>query len=520
MKVPSPAEIGLPDKISSWRSNQAEAVSVIITNPKRVTALAAPTGFGKSAVVVAAAILSKTPTCIVTNSRGLQDQYLDLYKSIGMVDIRGKRNYQCDLKPDYTCEEGHAARCPYKGTVGCPASNAEMRAATSSLVVTNYAKWTSARKYGQGMQHFKQVIFDEGHAMYEALANAMQVVLSHREIDKDLEIDFLSGEEAMEFPNWKPWASNARIVAEQAMIQAQARITGITDPKPSWVRHFTHMRNLVRRLTTISTANAKEWIVDETEDGFQFDPIRPGRYAESALLLKVPRIIIVSATLRPKSLFMIGIGRDNFHFQEFNSDFDPKRCPIYYIPTMRVDKNHTDLRQLWVKLDQIAAKRRDRNGIVHTISYARRDDILSLSRFAESMIINEKGEPPAAKIEEFIGSYPGGILVSPSVGTGYDFAGKAAEWQFICKIPFPDSRSKIVQARQHDDPEYGPYQAMQDIVQMCGRPMRSKEDRAETFMGDEHLNWFLPRFGHLAPKSFHGFFRRVDTVPPPPERLR
>jgi len=519
MKIPKPAEIGMPESISQWRSGQEEAISLAISNPKRVTSISAPTGFGKGPALVATALLSKVPTCIVTNSRGLQDQYLDTFKEIGMVDIRGRRNYQCDLKAEYTCEEGYAARCPYKGTIGCPSSQAEMRAATSSLVVTNYAKWCAAKKYGQGMSHFQQVIFDEGHDAFDALASAMQVLLNHHEINKDLAMDFPRNDYTSDIANWKPWAAKARAQAESEMVAAQARITGVSDPKPSWVRHYTHMRNLSRRLATIATCNPREWIVDEIEGGFQFDPIRPGRYAEAALLLRVPKIIIASATLRPKTMFMLGIGKDKFEFKEFDSDFDAKRCPIYYSPTMRVDRRNPDLRMLWVKLDQIAARRQDRKGIIHTISYTRRDDVISSSRFSGNMIINQKGEAPSEIIEEFRAAGPGAILVSPSVGTGYDFPRSDAEWQFICKIPFPDSRSKIVQARQHDDKEYGPYSAMQNLVQMFGRIMRSKEDRGESFIGDAHMEWFLPRYGHLAPKSFHGFYKTVTTVPPPPPPL-
>lgn len=519
VRIPTPQEIGLPEKFDKWRPSQEEGFSMIINGTKRVTALSMPTGSGKSLCVVGAAIHSGKPTCVVTNSKGLQSQYMRDFEEIGMVDIRGRNNYTCDLKPDYTCEEGYASRCPYKGTVACPSSAAEMRAATSSLVVTNYAKWTSARKFGQGMAHFQQVIFDEGHDSYSALANAMQVTLNNKEIEETLKVKFLQGEEASEFANWKPWAAKARADAEIAMLLAQSKISGVSDPKTSHVRHYTHMRNLTRRLATISTANAKEWIVDQTETGYQFDPIRPGRYAEVALLLRVPRIIIVSATLRPKSLFMIGIGKDKFDYKEFASDFDPKRCPIYYTPTMRVDRKNPDLSLLWAKFDQIAARRQDRNGLVHTHSYARRDEILGASRFANRMIINPKGEPTSDTVGQFLEADRGTILVSPSIGTGYDFAGKAAEYQFICKIPFPDSRSKIVKARQEDDSEYGPHQAMQSLVQAVGRPMRSKDDQAETFIADDHLQWFLPRYGHLAPKSFHGFFKTVDVLPAPPPRL-
>lgn len=516
--IPSPADLGLPEKFDRWRANQQEAIRLLLSSQKRVKALSAPTGFGKTAVYVAHALISKTPTCFVTESRGLQDQLMADYESVGMVDIRGRRNYPCDMRADYTCEEGYATRCPYKGTVGCPSSQAEMRAAASSLVVTNYDKWTSARKYGQGMDHFQQVVFDEGHQAPEALARAMQVVLHRREIEDILGLDFPSHSQAEEFVNWKPWAAEARGIAEQDMLIARQKMLEY-NAKPTWVRTYTHLRSLAKRLATLSTANPAHWVVDEVADGYQFDPVRPGRYAEGALLLGIPSILVVSATLRPKTMFMLGIPKVGMDFMEFPSEFDPKRCPIYWVPTMRVDARATDLSMLWVRLDQVAARRTDRKGIVHTISYSRRDEILRRSRFANMMLVNEKGEAATGMVEEFKGSAPGTILVSPSVGAGYDFPMSDCEWQFLCKIPFPDGRTKIMKARQEDDKEYGPYQAMNKMVQIFGRGMRSKEDQCENVIVDDHLEWFLPRYSHLAPKWFSQFFRRVTVLPNPPPRL-
>lgn len=515
MRIPTPRDLKLPAKFDSWRPNQVEALRLLLSSNKRVKALSMPTGAGKSAVYVGYALITKQPTCFVTESRGLQDQLMGDFAPVGMVDIRGKRNYPCDLKPEYTCEDGHAARCPKKGSVRCPLSQAEMRASISPLVVTNYDKWTSARKFGQGMQHFTSVVFDEGHEAPAALARAMQVTLSGREINEVLGLDFPASKDEM--VDWRVWASTARAEAEVRMLDAKARLG--SDPKPSWVKLYVHLRNLTRRLATIATCQPQNWVVDELEKGFQFDPVRVARYAESTLLLRVPNIIIVSATLRPKSLYMLGLGKVAFDFQEFGSDFNPNDCPIYYIPTMRVDKNHTDLSMLWVRLDQIAGRRTDRKGITHTISYARRDEILARSRFAQSMIINPKGEASTETVALFKQSGPGTILVSPSVGAGFDFPGRDCEWQFVCKIPFPDSRSKIVRARQEDDKEYGPLQAVNKLQQIFGRGARFKGDRCENFIGDTHLDWFLPRYSHLFAKSFHGFFRRTEVVPPPPARL-
>lgn len=515
MKLPTPRELGLPPKFDSWRPKQEEALTLLLNSRKRVKALSMPTGAGKSAVYVGYALITRQPTCFVTESRGLQDQLMADFKSCGMVDIRGKRNYVCNLKPEYTCEDGHAARCPKKGTISCPLSHAEMAAAVSPLVTTNYDKWTSSKKYGQGMQHFTCVVFDEGHETANAIARSMQVTLSAREIEEVLGLDW--PRKTDEMVDWRQWASGARADAEAAMLATKRRLAD--DPKPSVVRLYTHLRNLTKRLSTLATCQPQNWVSDSIDKGYQFDPVKVARYAESTLLLRVPNILIVSATLRPKSLWMIGVGKENYDYQEFGSDFDPADCPIYYVPTMRVDKNHTDLSMLWMRLDQIAGRRTDRKGIVHTISYARRDEIVGRSRFAPSMIINPKGEASTETVADFKASKPGTILVSPSVGAGFDFPGRDCEWQFVCKIPFPDGRSKIVRARQAADDEYGALQAVNKLQQIFGRGARFKGDRCENFIGDMHLDWFLPKYKHLFAKSFNQFFKRVDVLPQPPTRL-
>ncbi|MGH7184516.1 MAG: helicase C-terminal domain-containing protein [Nitrospiraceae bacterium] len=506
----------MPAKFDRWRPTQEEIIRVMITDQKRVSAICGATGSGKTAAYVAGAILSGKPTCIVTDNRGLQDQVLEDFSSCGLVDIRGRSNYDCGLRPDYTCEDGYAARCPYRGTVMCPASQAEMRAAISPLVSTNYAKWTSARKFGTGMTHFQQVIFDEGHQAPGALESAMQVLISHREIEDNLGLDLLSDEASM--VDWKIWAVTARKLAEEEMIEAAKKLKG--DVKPSWVRHYLHMKNLSRRLSVLSTSSPKDWIVDTHDKGFQFDPIRAGRYGEAALLLRIPRIIIISATLRPKTMFMLGLGQQDFSFTEFDSEFDPKRCPTYWIPTLQINHRVKDLTPLWNRLDQIMSRRRDRKGIIHTVSYARRDELMGRSRFSDSMIVNPQGEPSTETVAAFKRSPPGTTLVSPSVGMGYDFPGLECEWQFICKVPFPDGRSKIQEARRAEDKEYGAYYAMQKLVQALGRGMRSAGDRCENFIVDDNISWFRRNYGHLAPKSFHMFFQISDVVPPPPEKLK
>lgn len=520
MRIPNPRELGFPAKFKTWRPPQAEALTKMLASTKRVKALAAPTGFGKTLLLITYALLTGKPTCIVTESRGLQDQIVEGdFREMGIVDLRGRSNYACQMRDGWSCEEGYAGRCTFKGSINCPSSQAEMRAASSPLVVTNYAKWMAAKKFGQGMSHFQQVIFDEGHTAPFNLAKVLQVILHRREIEEVLNLDFPAGVE--DLVNWKPWAREAADICHEDYLKLRQEIQASgPQAKNSWVRDMLHLRNLHKKLTTVATAKAENWVVDDFENGkgYVFDPVRVGAYAESSLLLSIPSIVITSGTLRQKALWMLGIGGAAYDYWEFKSDFDPSRSPIYCIPTLRVDKNNKDLSHLWIKLDQIASPRTDRNGIVHTISYARRDEILRASRFARNMLVNPRGEASTEMVNIYKEAPEGTILVSPSVGAGFDFPMTECEWQFICKIPFPPT-TKIIKARQVDDLEYGYMIAATQLEQMCGRPVRSKEDQAETFIVDAHMEWFYPRYKHLFSQSFHDRFRWVDLVPQPPPRL-
>lgn len=524
----------MPEKFEKWRPNQEAALELMLRyKDKRVKGLCMPTGDGKTAVYMAYALITGAPTCFVTATKGLQRQNMDDYASIGLVNIEGRRNYKCSLRPEYSCEEGYAAQCPMRGSHSCPSSSAEMTAATSFLVQTNYAKWTASKKYGTGMSHFTQVVFDEAHHCPRAISDAMMVELHHKEIEETLKVPFLGYPDCADVAEWKPWAVATRKVVDSEIKSTMEKITSARgEPKPTWIKHLNHMKMLMRRLGTVSTANAKNWVVDQTDDGFKFDPIRPARYGEATLLLGIPSVIMMSATQMPKTLHMSGVGTGgiqksiaggqetaNYIFVEYDSDFNVADCPIYYIPTQSVDNRHPDRSMLWMRLDQWLARRQDRKGIVHTVSHARREEILASSRFASMMIFNAKGEAPAAKVQDFKNAGPGTNLVSPSVGEGYDFPGDLCEHNFMTKVPF-EPPSLIVKAREHDDPEYRGYQALQTMIQAFGRGNRFKGDPCESAIPDDNMAWFIRKFGYLATRSFHRRYRPVGTVPPPLPKYR
>lgn len=499
-----------------WRPAQLDGIITMLRWKKRVKALGEPTGFGKTAQVFGYVILSKLKTIFVTDSIALQDDIMEHGRKLRMVDIRGRGRYTCQMASGLSCEEGAASRCPYKGRVYCPADNALIQASEADYVVTNYDKWIAAGRTSH-LRHIEQIVFDEADLAPGKLAKALQVILQPQEIE-DLGVDF--PKQAEELTNWNTWALKAMVKSEKQMFDWKEKCRGSSSPRQSWIKRYLHYRNLTRRLSRVATAQSSNWVVDELErgEGYQFDPIRPGVYGESALFMKVPQVVLVSATLREKTLHMLGIGRANYDFKEYASEFDPRRSPVYYVPTLRVDSHAHDLSQLWIKLDQWAAPRRDRKGMVDTVSFDRQTEALKQSRFRGSMHINRRGEPSARVLEDYRAAGAGAILVSPSFGTGHSFEMKQCEWIFLTKIPFQHI-TKIMRARTIADPEYPHTLAMHKLEQIFGRGTRSKQDQCEGLIVDENAGWFWGRYKHLATPTLRSRWKQLDSLPAPPPRL-
>lgn len=511
---PKPSDLKFPEKFTEWRNNQQDFIYTMVRSGTRVVLPCAPTGFGKSPAYVAGAITSGGRTCFVTRTKGLQDQLMGDFAGVGLVDIRGKANYQCCARPGWTCQDGHAGGCAAKGTVACSYTRAYNRAVTSPLVTTSYKFWVAIHKYGIGMGKFDRVVFDEAHHAPQELADAVQVKLSFNEIQDILGLDFPGGADGA---RWKEWAGGARAVATAACLRMQRQIDQArADAKISWIREYHHLRHLTQKLATVALMRANDWVWEEQEWGWQFDPVRFGRYAERFLLLGVPKIIMVSATVRPKTAYMLGIGNDSLTFRDYPSVWDPRRSPLIHVPTMRVDYRNPDHRPLVFRIDQILQNRLNIKGTIHVTSFKYRDEIVCQSEFRRLLQSHWNGDPVAAAVERFKTSAAPAFLVSPSISTGYDFMGPLCRLQILTKIPFPPNHSKVAKAREEMDPDLGPYEAAQGIGQAVGRGDRSPEDWCENLILDDHWrDWFYRRYAHFVPKAVQQRVVWADRIPQP-----
>lgn len=507
----TPQSLNFPPFVRSFRPAQLEAVSEVLESGTRFTALGLTTGSGKSAVALMLHQLLGGRTVILTASLGLQTQYMSSFESMGLLDVRGRSNYPC--WSGGTCDDGARMECKEKE--GCPYFCAFRAGQQGELVETSYAMWLASG----AMKLPDTLILDEATAAPEWLSRALDFHITQEEAERaGLKIES-PREQHSEWMQIAPLLK-LRTQANYDRVRAQ-RSTDLFNPmrREKTAKELRQAESLLDRVSRLILLTEDNWVItqEDRDNGrrWNFECVWPGQYRER-LFRYVKRIVLMSGTLRPKTLGLLGIAKSDVTFREWGRQFPAVNGPVLHIPTTRLTyRSSAEDEQKWMnRIDEIVGLYPDRKGLIHTVSYARAKQILQRSRHRQRMVFNDRepGSESAARVfDKFKSARPGQVLVSPSFSTGWDFAGKLAEYQIIAKLPFPDSRSKVMQARLEKDKSYGSYVAAQELVQACGRIVRGEEDRGTTYIVDDQIEWFQRTAAEHLPKWFK--VRREGVVP-------
>lgn len=483
-----PADFGFPARFTSFREAQIEAVHFTLNSESRFRALALPVGSGKSLYGMAVA-KHFNRTAILTVTKGLQEQYERDFAEAGLVLIKGRTNYPCDVADN--CKLGGHLRCSSQRDERCPYVQKYNEAKASEYLVTNYAYWLNVMNKGQGLGEFDCLILDECHDSSKALSAYLDFHISEAEIERFTLADPRSCGEDLE--SWGKWAAKAESILKKHLSTAKSPHHRALEAE--------RMETLLDRLARLQTLNERNWVCELSEGTkygrfWKFDCVWPGQYGEM-LFQHIPNVILMSGTLRPKTLSELGVKAANAEFRAWPRIFPPNRSPFYHVKSVAVKYGMDDAATArWLQtIDEIIEGRhRERKGIIHTVSYARQRMLLERSRFRQYMLANSNdpdSEEASAVVERFRQSSAPAILVSPSFGTGWDFPGQDCEWQILTNIPFPPMISKVMKRRKEADPSYQSAQAAKEIGQALGRGMRFAGDRCETFIVDDRIGFFM-----------------------------
>lgn len=509
----TPQDFGFPEKFSSYRDIQLEAIPWGVFSDKRFRAGALPVGSGKSLLAMTIA-RHFSRTAVLTITKGLMQQYSNEFETSGLVNIQGRTNYVCDVAEN--CKLGGHLRCSSQRDERCPYVQKYAQAKASEYIVTNYAYWLNVMNKGQGLGEFDCLICDEFHDASKALSSYLDFHISETEIERFNLPSPKSCDE--DLSRWGKWAVQAEAQLKKHLVSTKSPHHRALEAE--------RMETLLDRLSRLQTIDDRNWVCEVSEGTrygrfWKFDCVWPGQYGEM-LFKGIPNVILMSGTMRPKTLGELGIKRSECEFRAWPKVFPPNRSPFYHVKTasLKYPVNPQNEQKWLNRIDEIIESRyKERKGLIHTVSYARQKLILERSRFREYMIANsnEPDSPAAAEVvERFRKAKAPAILVSPSFGTGWDFPGFDCEWQILTNIPFPPMISKVMKRRKETNPTYQLQQAAKELGQALGRPMRFERDRAESFIVDDRIGFFAKQAAAFLPEDFA--YTSVLEVPKPGPR--
>lgn len=505
-----PADVGLPaDKFPEWRKGQDRALRDLMFSRDRYNLLCIPTGGGKTAIGMGYIGVDDGRAAYLTATKALQDQVEEFFHSMGLVDVRGRSNYTCDIDHRLTAAEAICTGGIYCALMkgGCRYYDTVKEARDSRITLTNYSFWLNDEEAGK-LGEYATVILDEAHAAPDQISNYAAVEVTEGELKK-FGIPWPGTER-----NLQRWAALATHMIDERM----GEVRGFSERKKA--------RELARKLGRLGRLSDQEWLGSRPRRStWRWDLIDPGALAEELLFRGARKVILVSASVRRKTLKLLGVDQ-RIKVIEQESTFPVARRPVYYWPVAQVNwRMSSTQKQSWVEsMDEIMEQRDDRRGLIHSHSFDWGKTIAGLSNNRRNILLHEKGTDAADILKDFKRSRVRGlVLVSPSFSTGTDFPYTDAEYQIIPKVPFPDFKAPLVKARIARDKEYVPYVTMQTITQATGRVMRAVDDQGETFILDQNFGWLRNAHWDFAPRYFHAAIRTIgakDAPPPPPPPLR
>jgi Rad3-related DNA helicase len=508
-----PSDLGIPAPLDRFRPEQARAFDWLVGDTHRASLLALPPGLGKSHIAFCYTRLLGARGVLLTSTNPLLEQYRDIYRPFGLVDVRGMRNYPCKALPYGRCDIGpclDGEQCMWKSQ-GCHYFDQVRAAAAAPIAATNYDFWFTHAESPTGpvLGDRDLLICDEAHDLPAKLGAAAGARFTGDEVD--LHPDMADWPERA----WEAWAHEKGAQARRAYELGGSSLTAA---------ERRDLRDLARRFTRVAEGLATGAWAWEYVPGrlVRFEPIDVAPYADWLLFRGIPRIVLMSATIRPGLAQELGLDAAGFH--EAPSPFAVERRPIYWLKCgARLSGGPTEATLVrWAAAcDAWLGPRLAEKGLVHTVSYPRARELKERSRYGRHMVIHESSDLKET-VARFKAAKPPYLLVSPSIHTGHDFPNDLARHQLIAKVPFPDCRVGIAKARADFHRHYQERHAARTLEQTAGRVVRGSGDYGETAIVDDAFGYLFSRFRTY----FSGWFRQaVQTIdlsqgpPPPPIRL-
>ena len=525
---------------------------------KKFIILRAPTGSGKSAIALTAALHTVAQggsAHLLASHRFLQEQYQKEYANKGLRLLWGKANYPCGYaeKTRFKNMDGTAVNCEQcpasrrgksfirekctsaGGTVGdlCPYTIAKREAQASKIALNNYASFLVHTEYRDTFKKRPLMIVDEAHLIADKVSSFVSVeVIVSDVLDKESRQSVPLGATAEKYLSWinRTLVPSLERKASQALVDAgysantpvekvekdfplgAGSHTGLRETPQMAAIRLTKLLSRTYALTEHISKAPHNWVCYEhltkrgSLDRLEFTPVVVGGLAHQYLFNYADKVILMSATLNHGPFLKdLAIRKSNVAtYLDVPSVFPLDTRPLIadFCGSMSYKSKESTLPKVAAKVMEIMHRHSGEKGVIHTHSFqnaALLRDLLG-EDFSEKIVWHEPGQKAEDVLEEYL-SEEDTWLASPSVTEGLDGKGDDVRVQIIIKAPYPSLADPKVKKRMEakDGSAWYSVEASNRLIQAYGRGTRSPDDYSVTYLLDSGITRVINNSSKYSP---------------------
>ena len=519
------------------RPGQVTALEWLEKQTSRYIILEAPVGIGKSAIGItysrwlAATKGSRTQkgSYILTPQRILQSQYEESFKAnkeVNLASLYGKGNYTCTSKRA-SCQIGSMIkpRCH-----DCPHSAAKSKAQNARNTVLNYKLALTSFAYTDTFKERQLIIADECHTLEEHLVDFDAVTVAEWRCKKyhlkwELKTTMSAALEYIK-ESYLPQLTQAVATLDveiEPLMDKDSRDLTKRDVKllrefQELVEHRDNVHEIV--LTPIADLS-KQYVLTHDKVMMQFKRLTGAYSFNNILKPYAERFLFMSSTVLNKDGYCtdLGIDPNEAVFMSLDSEFDPEKRPVFYMPQMKMnakwkdDDNVGNRRRMMNKVVEVVNMHEDQSGIIHTGNFAIAQWLVDgLKNKVHQVIYHHNPDSEMdrnAVIQEFQSSTRPALLISPSSTEGLDLVDDLGRFAIVAKVPFGFLGDQWIKRRLSMSQEWYQRQALIEIIQGGGRIVRSSDDWGNVYILDQSWGYLMKMTDRMIPQWWKDAYRVV-----------
>ena len=426
-------------------------------------------------------------TFALTITKSLQDQYKKLFDESST--LKGKTNYQCQVNTDVDVENAPCLLSPklkedcWSKNL-CPYYNARNIALTDQFSILNYKMFLSLPAH---VKRKNFIVCDEASELEEELVKHFSAFVEPEKFKLlGVKIPPLYSDDMQQVHTW---LNNLMLVlGEHIDALTQKHNNKNTQLNINDKVKLNYFKNFHRTLTLIDeTWSECEYVCQREKQTVRITPLRVDVLSKY-IFDHAENVLLMSATIVDHKTFAKTLGIDQYKYIEVDSTFDSKKAPIYVSNVGRLNKQNIDrnMPKIANLIKSICESHANEKGIIHTHTL---DITNKLNKYLknERFLFRDTESKNDTILSKHSKSTEPTVIVSPSMTFGVDLRDDLARFQIIVKaayLPLGDNRIKRL---FDEDKDWYTDKMLINLVQACGRGVRSKEDYCTTYIIDQAI---------------------------------